>query len=340
VDIRLEALDAWLRGPLGLTVDSLRPASADASFRRYFRVGTPEGDRIVMDAPPDHEDCRPFVAIAAMLRGAGVHAPAVLAQDLDQGFLLLEDLGTSLYLDALDAEPERADALYGSAIAALVRMQGELAADAERLPPYDRDLMAREMALFPEWLVGRHLAELAPIPLADAYHAAHDALLDALVELPRTFVHRDYHSRNLMVLDTDGPGVMDFQDAVAGPAAYDLVSLLKDCYIEWPRARVEAWVAGFHAEALAAGMALPTLPAFLREVDLMGVQRQLKAAGIFCRLFHRDGKPGYLPDIPRTLGYIVDAGTRHPEVAALGGWIAAEVLPALAHAARAREGQR
>ena len=335
MDQRLEALADWLRGPVGLTVESLRPASGDASFRRYFRVGTPQGTRIAMDAPPAQEDCGPFVAIATMLRAAGLHAPALLAQDLDQGFLLLEDLGETLYLDVLERSPERADALYDQALAALVRMQARLGDDAGALPPYDRALMEREMALFPAWLVGRHLAAHAPVVIPDAYHMAHDALLEILAALPRTFVHRDYHSRNLMVLERDGPGQLDFQDAVAGPAAYDLVSLLKDCYVAWPRDRVEGWVADFHHAAITEDVALPSFVTFLREFDLMGVQRQLKASGIFCRLYCRDGKPGYLTDIPRTLGYIVDAGRRHPEVKGLGEWIEAEVLPALEVAAEA-----
>jgi N-acetylmuramate 1-kinase len=329
VDLRLEALSDWLRGPLGLTVGSLRPASSDASFRRYFRMATPAGTRIAMDAPPEREDCGPFVAVATMLRAAGLHAPAVLAQDLEQGFLLLEDLGETLYLDEISRHPERTDALYADALMALVQMQTRLGDAADALPPYDRDLMAREIALFPDWLVGRHLAAHAPVTLPAGFATAGDALLDVLTALPRGFVHRDFHSRNLMVLEADGPGLLDFQDAVAGPVAYDLVSLLKDCYVAWPRARVEGWVTDFHTAAIAAGAILPSLEAFLREFDLMGVQRQLKAAGIFCRLHHRDGKSGYLADIPRTLGYVVEAGQRYPEVAELGAWIEAAVLPAL-----------
>jgi aminoglycoside/choline kinase family phosphotransferase len=255
-----------------------------------------------------------------------------LAQDLEQGFLLLEDLGETLFLDQLNSHPERADELYGRALTTLLQMQTRLGDDLGALPPYDRALMAREMALFPDWLIGRHLAEQS-IAIPDAYGAAHDALLDILTALPRTFVHRDFHSRNLMVLTGDALGLLDFQDAVAGPAAYDLVSLLKDCYVTWPRGRIESWVADFHAAALDQDMALPELDAFMRELDLVGVQRQLKAAGIFCRLYHRDGKTGYLADIPRTLSYIVEAGQRHPEVAGLGAWIEAEVLPALDAAA-------
>jgi aminoglycoside/choline kinase family phosphotransferase len=323
---------------VGLTVDQMKPASGDASFRRYFRLESAGETRIAMDAPPEHEDCRPFVAIATMLRAAGVSAPAVLAQDLDQGFLLLEDLGETLYLDRLLASPDSAASLYTDAIAALVRMQVRLAEDASSLPPYDRALMSREMALFPDWLVGRHLATHAPVDLPAAYSDAAEALLEILAALPHTFVHRDYHSRNLMVLGHDGPGVLDFQDAVAGPASYDLVSLLKDCYIHWPREQVEAWVQEFHQAGSAEGLDLPPYDEFLREFDLMGVQRQLKAAGIFCRLNYRDGKSGYLADIPRTLGYIVDAGSRHPEIAALGRWIDSAVLPAIDVANDAVEG--
>jgi N-acetylmuramate 1-kinase len=332
VDQRLDALERWLQGVVGVTTDELRPASADASFRRYFRFGVAGDTRVVMDAPPELEDCRPFVAVAMLLRAAGVTAPAILAQDLDQGFLLLEDLGETLYLDRLRADPSTADGLYTDAITALVRVQSRLGEDADDLPPYDADLMTREMALFPDWLIGRHLAAHAPVDLDEGFRVASDTLVDTLAKLPRTFVLRDYHSRNLMVIGGDNPGVLDFQDAVAGPAAYDLVSLLKDCYIEWPRDRVEAWVDDFLAQASAEGVGLPPRAAFLREFDLMGVQRHLKAAGIFCRLYYRDGKAGYLADVPRTLSYIVDAGGRHPEVAALGDWIDRTVLPAVLRA--------
>jgi aminoglycoside/choline kinase family phosphotransferase len=325
---REQRLIHWLRESCGLGEVELEPASADASFRRYFRVRLDDGTtRIVMDAPLEQEDCRPFARIARLLRDAGVHVPAVFAMDLDAGFMLLEDLGRRAYLEALaDAS---ADRLYGDAIAALLRMQ--TAVDPAQLPPYDRELLLREMHLFDGWLLRRHL-DIAPgAQIEDLLLTVYGALADNALSQPRVCVHRDYHSRNLMMVDGDNPGVIDFQDAVAGPVTYDLVSLLRDCYLRWQPARVDGWVAGYWRQARDAGL-LPgvELPTFVTWFDLMGVQRHLKAAGIFARLWHRDGKPGYLDDIPRTLGYIVEIGERRAEVAELARFIDRRVLPRLA----------
>jgi len=325
---RLAALQHWLGDACGLAGCRLEPASGDASFRRYFRVTLADGNtRIAMDAPPDHEDCAPFVAVAGRLADAGLHVPAILARDLAQGFLLLEDLGSRHYLDVLDAD--NADRLYGDALGALLSLQAGCA--HQGLPPYDAALLQREMALFPEWLLGRHLG----LTLDDGERAllaqTFAVLTDNALAQPQVCVHRDYHSRNLMLPPAgQRPGVIDFQDAVIGPVTYDLVSLLRDCYIAWPQARVDGWAMGYFALAVQSGVLRASHEdRFLRWFDLMGAQRHLKAAGIFARLNHRDGKPGYLQDIPRTLGYIVAAAARNPELAGLAALIEQRVLPAL-----------
>jgi aminoglycoside/choline kinase family phosphotransferase len=308
----------------------LAPASADASFRRYFRVGGQGHDTVVaMDAPPDKEDVGPYLKVAAMLGDVGVHAPRVLAHNAADGFLLLTDLGSVTYLAQL-ADARHADALYRDAISALVRIQARGQQHAQQLPPYDERLLRFEMSLFTDWLLGRHLSlTLTPgesAMLARAFHALVD---NALVQ-PQVFVHRDYHSRNLMVCPGANPGILDFQDAVHGPLTYDLVSLLRDCYVAWPPADVTRWALEFRVAAQAAGVPTGADDAqFLRWFDLMGMQRHLKASGIFARLWHRDGKPGYLPDVPRTLGYIVGACANQHEFAALGAFVAERVLPAM-----------
>jgi hypothetical protein len=324
---RLQQLERWLELSCRMPHFQIAPASADASFRRYFRVSLPEGRQLIaMDAPPDREDCRPFIDVAGRMAAAGLHVPKIYAEDLDQGFLLLEDLGSLAYLDRLDAES--APALYGDAIRALVQMQASVS--SEGLPAYDREMLLREMALFPDWLLQAHLS----IALDDEEQAMLGGVFELLVasalEQPRVFVHRDYHSRNLMVVGRNNPGIIDFQDAVAGPLAYDLVSLLRDCYIDWPLERQWGWLEDYRIAAAAEGVSVgPDTETLARWFDLMGVQRHLKAAGIFARLNHRDGKPGYLGDIPRTLGYIVEVGGRRPEIGPLAGFIERRVLPGL-----------
>ncbi|HUT40150.1 MAG TPA: phosphotransferase [Gammaproteobacteria bacterium] len=324
---RLEQLKRWLESELEFSDYTLAPASSDASFRRYFRVVHDGASFIVMDAPPDREDSRPFIRVARQLFDAGLNAPEVLDEDLGQGFLLLSDLGSTPYLGALnEASVER---LYGDALGALATLQ---TCACDGLPPYDRALLLREMELFREWLAGKHLA----ITLSDAHNAMLDAafalLADNALAQPQVFVHRDYHSRNLMLTARNNPGILDFQDAVCGPVTYDLVSLLRDCYIAWPRARVEDWALGYQELAIQTGILREEHgdPAqFLRWFDLMGVQRHLKASGIFARLNHRDGKPGYLGDIPRTIGYITDMAERHAALAPLCAFVENEVLARL-----------
>lgn len=324
---RLAQLKHWLDRELALREYTIVPASADASFRRYFRVQHGTSSLIVMDAPPDREDSRPFIDVSGRLFGAGLNVPEVLDQDLEQGFLLLSDLGSTPYLGALnEASVER---LYGDALGALVSIQ---ACACDGLPPYDRALLLREMELFREWLVGTHLGIRLDAAQQEMLDTVFERLADNALGQPQGFVHRDYHSRNLMVTGSNNPGILDFQDAVCGALTYDLVSLLKDCYIAWPRARVEDWALGYQELALQSGVLREEHEdprQFLRWFDLMGAQRHLKAAGIFARLHHRDGKPGYLADIPRTLGYITDLAERYPELTPLAGFIHHYVLPGL-----------
>ncbi|MDX1697328.1 MAG: phosphotransferase, partial [Thiohalobacterales bacterium] len=296
-------------------------------FRRYFRVVHNGENFIVMDAPPANEDSRPFITVSRLFFDAGLNVPEVIDVDLEQGYLLLSDLGSELYLGALNEET--VERLYADALAALAVIQTCPTAD---LPLYDRALLLSEMELFREWLVGRHL----DIDLTPAQHAMLDEVFALLADnelaQPRVCVHRDYHSRNLMVTTRNNPGILDFQDAVLGPVTYDLVSLLRDCYIAWPRARVEDWALGYRRLALQTGILRedhedPDL--FLRWFDLMGVQRHLKAAGIFARLNHRDGKPGYLADIPRTLSYITLLADRYSDLAPLCELIEDQVVAAI-----------
>ncbi len=322
---RLEQLNRWLTNELGLCDYAIAPASSDASFRRYFRVSFDGESRIAMDAPPEKEDSRPFVAVAQALHQAGLHVPEVLEQDLEQGFLLLSDLGSTPYLDALDGES--VERLYGDAMGALSLMQS---VPADALPDYDEALLKQEMALFPDWFLTTHLGLELSHSENEMLEKGFELLAANALEQPRVFVHRDYHSRNLMVCEHN-PGILDFQDAVYGPVTYDLVSLLRDCYIAWPRDQVEAWVRGYHDIALDNGiLRSPMAEQFLRWFDLMGVQRHLKAIGIFARLNHRDGKSGYLGDIPRTLTYVEEVASRYAELEGFGAFIAARVRPLLA----------
>jgi hypothetical protein len=328
-DPRLQSLRDWLEHGLGFAGYNIAPASADASFRRYFRVtraGHPPV--IVMDAPPAKEDVGPYLRVATMLQEIGVNAPRVLERSAD-GFLVLSDLGTRMYLPEL-SQPGRADALYADAIDALVAIQSRGVSAALQLPAYDARLLRLEMSLFPDWLLQRHLDLALSAHEAAMLDAAMDALVANALAQPQVFVHRDYHSRNLMVCPGANPGILDFQDAVRGGLTYDLVSLLRDSYIAWPQERVVEWALQFRRKAAAAGLATGRDDAqFLRWFDLMGVQRHLKVGGIFARLWHRDGKPGYLADIPRTLQYAVGSCARHADFAELGALIEHRVLPAV-----------
>ncbi|TCK19319.1 hypothetical protein DFR30_2629 [Thiogranum longum] len=325
---RLDLLRQWTLSQLAWPAAELAPASSDASFRRYFRVSDGNESYILMDAPPGQEDCRPFIHVSELMLQLGLHVPEVIASDLERGFLLLSDLGSQSYLDALD--DTTADRLYGDAMGALLALQGCVTPDCG-LPNYDRNLLVAEMGLFRDWLLDRHLGIELDSAQAAELEACFIRLAEAALVQPQVCVHRDYHSRNLMVCERHNPGILDFQDAVIGPVTYDLVSLLRDCYISWPRERIEGWVSGYYDLALQSGIFRKEQGSeadFLRWFDLMGVQRHLKAAGIFARLNHRDGKPGYLADIPRTLGYVREVSADYPELALLGD-LAGDVIKTL-----------
>ncbi|NHN77714.1 phosphotransferase [Azotobacter chroococcum] len=334
VDGRLENLERWLErclpalfaeygwatpGPASLT-----PASSDASFRRYFRWEDGERSLIVMDAPPPQEDCRPFVKVAGLLAAAGVHVPEVLAADLEQGFLLLTDLGRQTYLEVIDES--NADALFEDALGALLAFQG-LPLDAG-LPSYDDALLRRELQLFPDWYLQRHLGLTLEGEQLAAWQRICDLLVDSALAQPKVLVHRDYMPRNLMQSEPN-PGVLDFQDAVYGPVTYDVTCLFKDAFLSWPQERVDVWLERYWQKAGAAGIPVQAqLEDFLRASDLMGVQRHLKVIGIFARICHRDGKPKYLADVPRFFRYIEAVLARRPELAELGTLLAGLPRPA------------
>lgn len=304
------------------------PASSDASFRRYFRLQGDSESFIVMDAPPAQEDCLVFMRIAGYLEAMQLNAPRILEADPERGFLLLTDLGTTQYLDSLKNNRKNAPAMYADALAALARIQERGAAYQALLPPYDEELLRFELSLFHDWLCGNHLGIEFDADAEAAWQDVCTLLVKNALDQPQVFVHRDYHSRNLMVTASNNPGILDFQDAVEGPLTYDLVSLLKDCYIRWPSEQLRRWVLDFYAGLDEATVGLVDQKQFTHDFELMGVQRHLKAAGIFARLNHRDGKPDYLHDIPRTLNYIVELLPRYAELEFLVTLIRERCLPA------------
>ncbi len=313
MDRRLAALEDWISDVLDMAEFEIRPVSVDASFRRYYRVFTGGTTSIVMDAPPDREDTRPYIEIAQRFLALGLNVPEIVHQDIEAGFLLISDLGDKLYLRELCEE--NVDRLYGDAMGALIVLQAGIFTDSRFLPEYDDALLTREMELFREWYLGRHLQ----LRLSERQQGVVDRifarLLQNALEQPKVWVHRDYHSRNLMRTKRNNPGILDFQDAVRGPITYDLVSLLRDCYISWPREQVESWVKGYHRLALESGIPVCDSEAqFLEWFDRMGMQRHLKAVGIFARLQYRDGKPTYLDDIPRTMGYVLEVCGRYRDL--------------------------
>lgn len=323
---RFRELERWVSEDLGFGASALAPASSDASFRRYFRVVRGADSCIAMDAPPEKEALGPYLQVAALLAGIGLNVPRILARDVERGFVLLTDLGTRQYLAEL-ATADRARELYADALDALLRMQtAGRALAAESLPRYDRALLTREMELFTEWFLVGHLQIEIDAPARAMLDRLFAWLAHSAAEQPCTFVHRDYHSRNLLVTTEDNPGILDFQDAVHGPLTYDLVSLLKDCYVAWPRDQVRAWALAYRDRLRAHGFTVPADDAgFLRWFDLMGLQRHVKVLGIFCRLFHRDGKPQYLADLPRVLGYVREAAQAQPESAEFAAFIASRI---------------
>lgn len=310
IDHRLAALQEWLAQKIDSHFN-IELASSDASFRRYFRVRQRHKTLIAMDAPPDHEDIRPFIDIAQRLQGVAIHAPEIHAYEADQGFMLLEDLGSALYMTELTTDTS-VD-LYHDAIDVIIRMQSKL--NADDLPDFTDTLLRRELDLFVEWFLQKHLQ----IDLKPSDHAVlqqtFDLLYDNAREQPHYFTHRDYHSRNLIMLMEDNPGVLDFQDAVKGPITYDLASLIKDCYITWPTKKVYEWVNQYYSNAQRHELELPDQDTFIRWFELTGLQRHLKALFIFARLHHLYNRSTYLGDIPRTFRYVLDVTRRYPELA-------------------------
>jgi N-acetylmuramate 1-kinase len=328
-DTRLADLRRWVDGIDAAAGGMLTPASGDASFRRYFRLQKGNESFIVMDAPPQQEDCLPFIRVAGYLEAMQITAPRVIEADLENGFLLLTDLGSTLYLDSLEADPSSSGVLYDDALRALAVMQDRGAAYQDLLPPYDEDLLRFELSLFHDWLCGTHLGIEFSAGDAEQWQQVCDLLVYSALDQPPVFVHRDYHSRNLMLTAKGNPGILDFQDAVEGPLTYDLVSLLRDCYVCWPPQQVRDWALGFYRELNPSLHGQLDESSFMRYFDLMGVQRHLKAAGIFARLNHRDGKAAYMADVPRTLNYITELLPEYEELEFLVGIIKGRCLPAL-----------
>lgn len=328
MDTRLKALTEWVHQQPGFEQATMSAVSGDASFRRYFRAATACSQFIAMDAPPEHEDCRPFVTIARHWHSQGVSVPGIYAEDLEQGFLLLEDFGDNLMLGALD--DENSDQLYTGALDELCRIQQIVDNPERRLPHYDTALLNREMALFPDWLLTRQLGMELSGSEQCMLETAFAFLRESALAQPEVTVHRDYHSRNLLIRNGFlAPGVIDFQDAVRGPVTYDLVSLLKDCYIRWPEERLGGWIEYYRTISLEAGLHHADPDTFRQWLELMGMQRHLKAAGIFARLAIRDGKQSYLADIPRTVQYLVEASGRQPALRHFHAWLRDVVEPKL-----------
>ncbi len=326
MDTRQEEIVAWLKEELDWPEVKLTPASSDASFRRYFRCLNNHETLVVMDAPPPHEDCRPFIDIANAMEKLGLNVPKVHIVDLERGYLLLSDLGSVQYLEQLNEQ--NATKLYTEALATLKCLQFRGSQEILLLPDYDTHLLQREMELFREWFVIQQLnCELSASDNRIMDEAFFLLTESALIQ-PRVWVHRDYHSRNLMITAENNPGVLDFQDAVYGPVTYDLVSLLRDCYISWPRSQVESWVANYYLQIKDALLGDEVdLPLFQKWFDWMGAQRHLKAIGIFSRLNIRDGKTGYLADIPRTFSYLIEVTSTYPELAELNRVLEHRIKP-------------
>ncbi|AZC21131.1 aminoglycoside phosphotransferase family protein [Pseudomonas sp. CMR5c] len=337
-DVRLQHLKVWLDEQLAIVYAAqgwgevppatLVAASSDASFRRYFRWQGAGRSFVVMDAPPPLENCRPFVEIAGLLATSGINVPKIFAQDLERGFLLLNDLGSQTYLDVINED--NADGLFEDALQALLAFQ-QLPMDAP-LPSYDVPLLRRELELFPEWYVGRELGITLTAEQRQQWQRVSDLLIDSALAQPQVLVHRDYMPRNLM-LSTPNPGVLDFQDAVYGPVTYDITCLFKDAFLSWPEPRVRLWQENYWTRARALGIPVQEdFQEFLRASDLMGVQRHLKVIGIFSRICHRDGKPRYLADVPRFLAYIEAVLARRPELSELAQLLFSLSQPAGAQA--------
>jgi N-acetylmuramate 1-kinase len=321
-DFRKTTLLDWLDNDLQLQVKGCELASTDASFRRYFRITLADRQLIVMDAPPDKENIEAFIKVAELLSLSRVKVPTIYHQNRLEGFLVLEDFGTQSFLDKLNTTdtPE----LYTAALDNLFQLQTNTLITDSDLPWYDETLLQRELDIFEDWFIKQAWGMEIP---ASAWVSARNSLVNSALEQPVTFVHRDYHSRNLMILPDNSLGIIDFQDAVIGPVTYDLVSILRDCYIAWPQQQVEKWVIAYYKNLKKAGLMSCDLSVFTRWFDLMGLQRHLKAIGIFARLYLRDSKSGYLRDIPRTLKYVLAAVQKYPEFKKFHDFLAKNILP-------------
>jgi len=322
-DLRTISLLDWLENDLLMIVDSCELASSDASFRRYFRIRTPEGSFVVMDAPPDKENTEAFIRIAHLLAGITVNVPIIFQQNTAEGFLLLEDFGSQCFLDQLTID--NVTSLYGSAFDALLLIQSQTSIERFGLPTYDEALLQRELAIFEEWFLLESLDTSIPVNL---WGSLCDVLISSALEQPLVCVHRDYHSRNLMFRADDSPGIIDFQDAVIGPITYDLVSLLRDCYISWSPELIAQWRCDYYQRLVALDLIAVSPEQFKRWFDLMGLQRHLKAIGIFSRLHLRDGKSTYLNDVPRTLTYVLTVCADYPELSDFLVFLQEQVVPA------------
>lgn len=316
---------AWARQALSNPGLTLERASTDAGFRSYWRTMGTSPSRIVMDSPPDKEDVRPWLSMHDVLASGGVRVPKVLAEDVDAGFLALEDLGVNTYLH--DIDEGNADAMFDAAIDQLLKLQAT--PPPAGLQRFDEATITRELRMFDEWFCGKHLGMTLDCGDMETLDAAYRHLIDSASAQPQVLVHRDFMPRNLMRAD-DGPAVLDFQDAAIGPVAYDALSLFKDAFLSWPPERIDGWLRHYHARAQAAGLPVPALDRFLRDADLIGVQRHLKIIGVFARLHHRDHKPKYLADVPRFFGYLDDVLPKYPQLAGLQAFIDAKVKHAIA----------
>lgn len=325
-DDRAKAILNWLTNDLNLDITQFEPASSDASFRRYFRVQQAQQTFIVMDAPPDKEETAPFIDIAQLFSQAQVNVPDILQKNTEQGFLLLEDFGSTCLLDSLTEST--APSLYSDALTSLITLQKNINTQTCSLPHYDAPLLHRELSLFTDWFLTQHCQLALTNQQESTLNHSYQYLINSALQQTQVCVHRDYHSRNLMHLPQNNPGIIDFQDAVIGPITYDAVSLLRDCYINWPDEKIKQFLAPYYQQLKQENLINCSAEQFQHDFDLMGIQRHLKAVGIFARLNLRDRKSVYLEDIPRTLNYVTNISQRYSELQDFHDFLAITVLPA------------
>ncbi|NOQ63463.1 MAG: phosphotransferase [Methyloprofundus sp.] len=328
-DSREKAILHWLSNDLNLEITHFESASSDASFRRYFRVQYGQQNYIVMDAPPEQEDTAPFIKVAELFAAAQVNVPEIIQQNTEQGFLLLQDFGSQCLLDSLNNTNDDAlsETLYQDALNSLIILQSNVDAHNSELPHYDADLLNTELHLFSDWFLAQQCEFIVDKTQKTLINTTFQLLIDSALQQAQACVHRDYHSRNLMHISDNNPGIIDFQDAVIGPVTYDAVSLLRDCYINLPDTMIERRLQVYYAQLKHAKLTHCDYAQFKRDFDLMGIQRHLKAIGIFSRLNIRDGKPSYLEDIPRTLDYVINVSQQYPELKDFHAFLTQYILP-------------